>query len=96
MRLNFIALLLTAHHLIPTAAFLTHGSIRNLTVLTDGYRERIEEGGDVSAEDGNGTGRIGGQQVVMQGRGDDEEEVEIVSFLPPLHQKIEKMGNWVV
>jgi hypothetical protein len=72
---NLLTLLFAANHLISVGAFLTHESIRNLTILTDGCRERITDG-----EDGENVVQVlGGGQVVLQSGHEDGDEVEDVS-----------------
>lgn len=78
-------------HLIAISAFLTHESIRNLTVVTDEYRERITE---IDGEGETIVQILGGGQVVLQNirgdrRGDEVEEVGVkcsssIYFPPPL------------
>ena len=69
------------------SALVTLDTIRNLTVGTDGYRERITELGEVRVEDA--------RQVVLlengRGGGDEERgEVEDVSFFFVISAEREK------
>lgn len=72
------------YHLTLTTALITLDTIRNLTALTDDARLRIVDLSDL--ERGVGvSGRVlgergNGQAVLIIGRGEDEGEVEDVSY----------------
>ncbi|KAL2068768.1 hypothetical protein VTL71DRAFT_15106 [Oculimacula yallundae] len=79
-RISFLA---TVLWIAVGNALITRDAIRNLTIATDGYRERILEVGDVGSEGlrdggrGGGEVREEGRQIVMSGGGGvDEGEIE--------------------
>jgi hypothetical protein len=63
-----------------TSAFIQQETIRNLTIITDECRERIVSLGSVSQVDEMARVLGGAGQTVLRGGGDDEDEVEDVSF----------------